>query len=93
MVLLYDPTAPRHADTRRDQRNLATLAGKVIGFIDNAKPNFEFLVDDLADLLVANYGVSRVVKRRKPSASIPASEAVVNELAGQCDLVITGSGD
>jgi len=93
MVLLYDPTAPRQADARQDQRNLATLSGKIVGFIDNAKPNFEFLVEDLADLLIANYGVRRVVKRRKPSASIPASEAVVNELAGQCDLVIAGSGD
>jgi hypothetical protein len=93
MILLYDPTAPRQADARQDQRKLATLSGKVVGFIDNAKPNFEFLVDDLADLLVANHGVSRVVKRRKSSASIPASEAVVSELARQCDLVITGSGD
>lgn len=93
MVLLYDPTAPRQAEARRDRRKLETLAGKVVGFIDNAKPNFDLLADDLADLLVAKYGVSRVIKRRKPSASIPASEEVINELAGQCDLVITGSGD
>ncbi|MBI4203640.1 MAG: hypothetical protein HY527_01325 [Betaproteobacteria bacterium] len=93
MGLLYDPTAPRQAEARQDRRKLETLAGKVVGFIDNAKPNFDLLADDLADLLVANYGVSRVVKRRKPSASIPASEEVINELAGQCDLVITGSGD
>lgn len=93
MVLLYDPTAPRQAPARQDHRKLATLTGKVVGFIDNAKPNFDHLVDDLADLLVAKYGVSRVVKRRKSSASIPAAEEVVNELAAQCDLVITGSGD
>lgn len=93
MGLLYDPTAPRQAEARQDRRKLETLAGKVVGFIDNAKPNFDLLADDLADLLVAKYGVSRVVKRRKPSASIPASEEVINELAGQCDLVITGSGD
>ena len=93
MVLLYDPTAPRQAEARQDRRKLETLAGKVVGFIDNAKPNFDLLADDLADLLVAKYGVSRVIKRRKASASIPASQEVVNELAGQCDLVITGSGD
>lgn len=93
MVLLYDPTAPRQAEAGEARQKLATLAGKVVGFIDNAKPNFNHLVDDLSDLLAANYGVSRVIKRRKTSASIPASEDVVNELAGQCDLVITGSGD
>lgn len=93
MVLLYDPTAPRQVEESQGCRTLKTLAGKAVGFIDNAKPNFDHLVDDLADLLTAKYGVSRVVKRRKTSASIPASEEMVNDLVGQCDLVITGSGD
>lgn len=93
MVLLYDPTATRQADPAEAGRKLETLAGKVIGFIDNAKPNFNHLVDDLAELLVADYGVRQVIKRRKQSASIPAPAEVVRELADQCDLVIAGSGD
>lgn len=93
MVLLYDPTATRQAGPDQASRALATLSGKVVGFIDNAKPNFNHLVDDLADLLVSNYGVKRVIKRRKASASIPAPDDVVRELADECDLVITGSGD
>ncbi len=93
MVLLYDPTATAQAEPAMAGRKLDTLAGKVVGFIDNAKPNFNHLVDDLADLLVANYGVARVIKRRKPSASLPAADEIVRELADQCDLVITGSGD
>ena len=93
MVLLYDPTATRQADPARANQTLATLSGKVVGFIDNAKPNFNHLVDDLAGLLVSNYGVKRVIKRRKSSASIPAPDEIVRELADQCDLVISGSGD
>jgi hypothetical protein len=93
MVLLYDPTAPRQPDAGKVARKLETLAGTVVGFIDNAKPNFDLLVDDLGRLLMTKYGVGRVVKRRKSSASIPAAPEVVNELAAQCDLVITGSGD
>jgi hypothetical protein len=93
MVLLYDPTATRQSDPARANPTLATLSGKVVGFIDNAKPNFNHLVDDLADLLVSNYGVKRVIKRRKSSASIPAPDEFVRELADECDLVITGSGD
>lgn len=93
MVLLYDPTAPRRPDTGKTELKLATLSGKVVGFIDNAKPNFNHLVDDLADLLVASYGVKRIIKRRKASASIPAPDEIVRELADECDLVITGSGD
>jgi hypothetical protein len=72
---------------------LAGLAGKVVGFIDNAKPNFNHLVDDLAELLTSKHGVKRVLKRQKRSASVPAPDDVIKEFAEQCDLVITGSGD
>ena len=95
-VTLFDPTAPRREPdsvaTRRDAA-LSSLAGKVVGFIDNAKPNFDLLADDIGDLLVSKYGVARVVKRRKPSASVPAATDVIAELADTCDVVITGSGD
>jgi hypothetical protein len=92
-VLLYDPTAPRHEGSGQAGRSLSGLAGKVVGFVDNAKPNFDHLVDDLAELLVDKYGVSRVIKRKKRSASVPAPDAMIEELAEECDLVITGSGD
>lgn len=93
MVLLYDPTATRQAEPEKSGIRLASLAGKVVGFIDNAKPNFNHLVDDIADLLVANYGVKQVIKRRKSSASVPAPQEIVRELSDQCDVVIAGSGD
>ncbi len=92
-VLLYDPTAPRMESAEIAQQVLAGLAGKVVGFIDNAKPNFNYLVDDLAELLTTQHGVKRVIKRQKRSASVPAPDEVIKELAEQCDLVITGSGD
>jgi hypothetical protein len=93
MVLLYDPTASRRTEPAKAGVRLDTLSGKVVGFIDNAKPNFDKLVDDLAELLVSNYGVKQVVKRRKRSASLPAPPEMVRELVDQCDVVIAGSGD
>ena len=92
-VILFDPTAPRREDDGGVQKTLAGLKGSVVGFIDNAKPNFNHLVDDLADLLLSRYGVRSVMKRRKRSASVPAPEEMIREITGQCDLVITGSGD
>lgn len=91
--LVYDPVAPCLTAPQASRRALDQLAGKVIGFIDNSKPNFSFLADDLSELLVSKYGVASVVKRRKRSASQGATEAVMNELIEQCDAVITGSGD
>jgi len=92
-VLLYDPTAPRSERPQQGDRILTALAGKVVGFIDNAKPNFNHLVDDLGELLMKQHGVKQVLKRQKRSASVPAPDDVIKEFADQCDLVITGSGD
>ena len=61
-VLLYDPTAPRSERPQQSDRILTALAGKVVGFIDNAKPNFNYLVDDLGDLLMKKHGVKQVLK-------------------------------
>ena len=94
-LTLFDPTAPSEARAARTARSpgLGALAGAVVGFIDNAKPNFDHLVDELAELLTTRHGVGKIVKRRKRSASVPAPDEVVNALAKECDLVITGSGD
>lgn len=90
--IILDPTAPGQ-NPPQQLRSLGDLKGKVVGFIDNAKPNFDLLVDDVAELLVSRYGVASVVKRAKSSAAIPAPDAMIEELVKQCDLVITGSGD
>ena len=95
-VVLFDPTARRREPENAHgtaRAALAGLAGKVVGFIDNAKPNFGVLAGDLGDLLKAKYGVKEVITRRKRSASVPANPEVIDELSAVCDVVITGSGD
>ncbi|MBI4194247.1 MAG: hypothetical protein HY526_04120 [Betaproteobacteria bacterium] len=92
-TMIVDPTASTRNAPRQLRRALDGLEGKVVGFIDNVKPNFHFLVDDLAELLIGKYGVSSVVKHRKRTASIPAPDDIIADVARQCDLVITGSGD
>jgi len=95
-IILYDPTAPRAkapAKIETARPVLESLAGKVVGFIDNAKPNFNHLADDIGELLMKKYGVKQVLKRRKRAASVPAPDDVYREYTEQCDLVITGSGD
>lgn len=92
-LILFDPTAPRARESRALAPALERLRGAVVGFLDNAKPNFHHLVDDLAELLQERYAVARVLRRRKRSASVPAPEEMIGELVAHCDLVITGSGD
>ena len=93
-VTLFDPTAPRvDAASPAGGGSLKAFSGAIVGFVDNAKPNFDHLVDDIAELLIGRYGVKQVVKRRKPSASVPARPEILDGLAGECDVVIAGSGD
>lgn len=90
---VYEPVAPCLTPPQSLRRSLDGLAGKVIGFIDNSKPNFNYLVEDLARTLTEKHGVKAVVTRRKRSASQGLAEAALNELVAQTDAIITGSGD
>ena len=92
-TVIFDPTTPSGAGAQRPWQALDSLQGKVVGFIDNSKPNFNHLADDLAELLVSRHGVARVIRHRKRAASVPALETVYADIAANCDLVITGSGD
>lgn len=92
-IMLFNPTAPREVDPSAAQQVLSGLAGKVVGFIDNTKPNFQHLAADLGELLMARYGVTRVVSHQKRNASVSASDDVIASFAGECDVVIAGSGD
>ena len=93
-LTILDPVAPAAIGGGGPTfQPLKTLQGKVVGFIDNSKPNFSYLADDLAELLVARHGVAAVIRHRKLSASIPAPGEAIADVIRQCDLVITGSGD
>ena len=92
-ILVYEPVAPCLTEQRSLRRSLDSLSGKTVGFIDNSKPNFQLLADDLSELLMTRYGAASVVRHRKRSASIPAPDTELADIAEKCDLVITGSGD
>jgi hypothetical protein len=92
-MFVYEPVAPCLTASGQARLSLEGLAGKVIGFIDNSKPNFNHLVEDLSQALVDRHGVARVITHRKRSASQGAPDTVLSELVEQADAIITGSGD
>ena len=94
MLTVVDPVPPRHPPAGTTMaRPSVSLAGATVGFIDNSKPNFSFLADDLESLLRERFGVARVVRHRKPNASIGAEPQVLDRLASECAVVVSGSGD
>jgi len=93
MVQILNPAATRGNAAAPDIAAIDTLRGKVIGFLDNCKSNFRPLADDLADILQRDFGVTTIIRRGKSNPCEPAPDAVIEELAASCDLVITGTGD
>ena len=92
--LILDPAAGVARSVVHGTTAPGDLGGKTVAFIDNAKPNFDNLVEDLAEILVREHGVARVIKHRKRAASIPAPDSIYDDICAQkADLVITGSGD
>ena len=69
------------------------LHGKVIGLLDNSKPNADKLAERFAELLKEKYGVAGVISRRKLTAQQGAPKEYLDELAAQADFVLSGLGD
>ena len=90
---LLDPTsAPRPVSFQPAPRP-STLDGKVVGLLNNGKPNADRLLARLHARLAERYRLAGVVHDGKPSTTRPAPEAVIETLAGRADVVITAVGD
>jgi hypothetical protein len=92
-IPVYNPVGETHAEARRVIPLPGEWRGKTVGFLDNSKANFDRLIGKLGPLLREQYGVAEVLYRRKPSSAAGAAPEMLAEMARQCDMVITGSGD
>ncbi|MBI3090656.1 MAG: hypothetical protein HYY96_08305 [Candidatus Tectomicrobia bacterium] len=90
---VFDPTAGPETGGFELAARLGSLRGKVVGLLDNTKTNSDRLLRLVGRLLQEKHGVAALIERRKFTASMPASDELVAELARQCDVVIAGIGD
>lgn len=62
-MLVFNPAAPSRSAPPQARHVLRALSGAVVGFIDNSKPNFSHLADDIVCpsplLLQENIGVAK----------------------------------
>jgi hypothetical protein len=70
-----------------------SLEGTSVGLLFNGKRNGDILLAEIGNLLMERYGAKKVVTRRKPHFALPVPPDLVEEMAGQCDVVIAAIGD
>jgi hypothetical protein len=68
-----------------------SLDGKVLGLLNNAKPNADVLQERVAELLALRFAIKGQVWKRKPGASSPAEG--LEAFSHECDVVVNASGD
>jgi hypothetical protein len=91
-LVVLDPTADAPPETARSLPRPASLSGLVVGYLDNGKPNSDRFLQLLSAKLRED-GVRDAVWARKPSIGRVASDEMLDDLAGRCDVVVTGVGD
>ncbi|HEX2170879.1 MAG TPA: hypothetical protein VHL09_00335 [Dehalococcoidia bacterium] len=89
---LVDPTREQPEQGRRIAPRLASLAGKRVGILDNRKDNADVILKRVAERLERDCGTRTALYRTKVVYSRRAEPAMLDELAAECDLVITAVG-
>jgi len=88
---VWSPLAVRATETKALARRRGSLRGLRIGVLDNSKPNADVLLHRVAALLAEQQGAASVQSWQKPGSSRPA--LMIEEIADQVDVVLTGSAD
>ena len=93
-MVLVDPTGvPMPASTPKLAPRPKEFRDKVLGLMQNSKPNSDKVLAELGNILKQEMGFREVFMVSKHHASLPPKPEVVNELVQRADVVVTGVGD
>jgi hypothetical protein len=87
-----DPTAGSSITAIALAPRLPNLAGAVVGLLDNTKEQGAIILQTVGEVLRAQYGVARVLLRRKEHYSKPASMALLDKMAQEVQVAVTAVG-
>jgi hypothetical protein len=90
---VYDPTDGSVVKAFAPAARRASLAGAVVGILDNGKHKSDVLLREVQELLRSEAGVKDFVVVRKASAYRPAPDQQLDDLARRADAVVAGIGD
>jgi hypothetical protein len=93
MIKIYAPDGADGGHVHALAPAPTVLAGKRIAVLDNGKPGADILLGQLAQDLSRRTGASYVGLHRKGSAATPCEATLIDRLAAEADLVLTGTAD
>ena len=92
---VLDPTATTTVRQELMAMCLDDLNGKVIGFVDNRKPNFDIFLDHVEAALRQKFQFAEIVHIKKggTGATVPLTPEEMKQLVPKCDAVVYGICD
>ena len=92
-IELLSPAAPAAPHAVPLAARVATLAGRVVGLLDNSKAGTRPFLDRVEELLRREHGVARVVRYDKTAAALPLPDELLETATRECDVVVNGIAD
>ena len=96
-IEVLNPTAKATTAELEIAPRLDDLNGKVIGFLDNDKPNFGIFLSRVEELLCRDFKFAEIVHTDKgivgSGAAAPLPKEHMEQLIAKCDLVVNGMCD
>ena len=92
-LLVLDPTTgPEEGGLELAPRS-GSLEGKIVGLLDNSKPNSDEILRYVGEILRERYGVAELVFASKSDSSTSAPSDILDQLVQRCHFAVTGIGD
>ena len=91
-VQVFDPTFEVKGQSITFNPRPRSLQNLQIGLVDNTKFNSDKLLLKIVKILEQEYGAKSHIIRSKGKATVPDMK-VIEDLTGNCDVVIAGIGD
>ena len=93
MVQILDPTAEDVPEELGLSPKLPNLQGKVVGLLENRKFHADSFLQELQEVLVHDYGASKVVYNAKFTFSAACADETLDSMSAECDVIIHGIAD
>jgi len=92
-IFLVVPDAPAEDVAEFKASRALSGAGVRMGVLDNTKGNADHLLKFIVDGIRKEFKVDSVVMTRKAASSGPATDAILDQLAREADLVVSAMAD